>query len=337
MRAIQIGSGEGLNRLTLNEIEDPGDPGPGEVRVKIHASTLNFHDYGVCSGAMKTEDGRIPLADGAGIVEAVGPSVDELAPGDHVVSCFFPDWQDGPPPAADFSRTPGDGMDGFAREVVVAPARAFTRAPDGWSHLEAATITTAGLTAWRGLIEVGKMKPGDTVVTMGTGGVSILALQIAKAAGAEVISTSSSDRKLDRLREMGADHTVNYKTNEDWGDAVQDLTGGRGADIVIEVGGAATLSQSIPATRIGGHIALIGVLTGRAGEVPTALQMSRQITIGGFIVGSRAHQKAMVRAMNATGIRPHVDRSFPLADLPKAFRHEESGEHFGKIGITVGG
>ncbi|MDJ0386813.1 NAD(P)-dependent alcohol dehydrogenase [Roseomonas sp. E05] len=333
MKGIVVRAPGGLDRLELIDMPEPGTPGPGEIRVRLHASSLNYHDFGVVSGRMKTADNRIPMADGAGVVETVGEGVDEFAPGDHVVSCFFPGWQDGPPTVGDFSTVPGDGVDGYAREAVTRPASWFTRAPIGYSHAEAATLTTAGLTAWRALIVDGGLKAGDVVLVLGTGGVSIFALQIAKAMGATVIATSSSDAKLERLRTLGADHTVNYRQHADWGSRARDWTGGRGVDHVIEVGGPGTLEQSITAVRVGGHISLIGVLTGRKGEVPTAALMAKQARLQGLIVGSRRHQQDFVRALDATGLRPVIDRSFPLADIAEAFRHEESGRHFGKIGL----
>lgn len=335
MKAIRLAKPGGLDRLSLVDMEDPGDPRPGEIRVRLRASSLNFHDYGVVSGKMPTEDGRIPMSDGAGEVEAVGDGITEFQPGDHVVSGFFPKWQDGEAAVADFKTTPGDGVDGYAREAVVRPATWFTHAPKGYSHVEAATLTTAGLTAWRALVVDGGLKPGDTVLTLGTGGVSIFALQIAKAMGARVISTSSSDEKLERLKSLGADGVINYKTTEEWGKKVLDLTDGRGADVVVEVGGPKTLGQSITACRIAGHIALIGVLTGRSGEVPTAALMAKQQTLKGLIVGNRRHQRDFVRALEATGVRPEIDSTFGLAEIADAFRHEESGAHFGKICLEI--
>jgi NADPH:quinone reductase-like Zn-dependent oxidoreductase len=236
----------------------------------------------------------------------------------------------------DFTTTPGDGVDGYARERVVTPAAWFTRAPKGWSHAEAATITTAGLTAWRALVVDGGLKAGDSVLVLGTGGVSIYALQLARAMGATVIATSSSDAKLERLSTLGAAHTINYKTTPEWGRRVLELTGGRGVDVVVEVGGPGTLPQSIRAARIGGHIALIGVLTGRAGEIPTALLMAKQQKLQGLIVGSRRNQIDFVRALETTGIKPVIDKTFPLAQLADAFRYEASGAHFGKICVEIG-
>jgi len=333
MKAIALRSPGGLDRLVLEDRADPGDPGPGEIRVALHGSSLNYHDLGVATGRMPSADGRIPLADGAGVIEAVGAGVEDFAPGDRVVSCFFPDWQDGAPTIGDFARTPGDGIDGFAREHVVLPASAFTHAPKGYDAVEAAAITTAGLTAWRALIVDGNLKAGDTVLLLGTGGVSIWALQIAKLMGATVAITSSSGEKLDRAKGMGADFTLNYRERQDWGRAVRDWTGGRGVDHVVEVGGPGTLSESIDAVRVGGHISLIGVLTGGIGEVPTAALMGKQARLQGLIVGSRRAQQDFVRALDSSGIHPVIDRRFPLEQLADAFRFEMSGEHFGKIGI----
>lgn len=335
MKAVRIGSPATVDHLQVVDLADPGQPAAGQIRVRIRASSLNFHDYGVVSGVLPAEAGRIPMADGAGVVEAVGDGVREFKPGDHVVSCFFPLWENGPAPIADFSTTPGDGVDGYAREAVVLPSHYFTHAPAGYSHAEAATLTTAGLTAWRALVVDGQLKAGSTVLVLGTGGVSIFGLQLAKAMGASVIATSSSDGKLAKLRELGADHTINYRENPEWGKQVRQLTGGRGVDHVIEVGGPGTLPQSITACRIGGHIALIGVLTGREGPVPTAHLMARQQRLQGLIVGSRHDQIEMIRALETTGIKPVIDSTFELDKLADAFRHEASGAHFGKICVAI--
>lgn len=331
MKLATVSQPGGLDQLTITDGPEPGDPGPREVRVRIHANSLNFHDYAVVAGAIPTDDGRIPMADGAGVVEATGTHVSEFEVGDHVVSTFFPQWQNGPAPIDNFTTTPGDGIDGYAREYVVTPASYFTLAPKGFSHAQAATLTTAGLTAWRALVVNGGLKAGDTVLTLGTGGVSIFALQFAKMMGARVISTSSSDDKLERLRTLGADHTINYKTTPSWGRRVLELTNGRGVDHVIEVGGPGTLPESIDAVCIGGHIALIGILTGRSGDVPTAKLMAKQARLQGLIVGSRAHQQEMIRAIEANDLLPMIDRSFTLDEIADAFRYEESGRHFGKI------
>ena len=335
MKAMRLRQPGGLERLEIFDLAEAGEPGPGEIRVRIHASSLNYHDFGVASVPNRVADGRVPLSDGAGLVEAIGAGVTEFAVGDSVVSTFFPHWLEGPPRVADFLSVPGDGVDGYARERVVAAATSFTRSPKGYSHAEAATLTTAGLTAWRALIVNGALKPGEVVLTLGTGGVSIFALQIAKAMGATVVSTSSSDAKLERLQALGADHVINYRTHEDWGRRVRDWTGGVGADHIIEVGGPGTLPQSIAAVAIGGHISLIGVLTGRAGEIPTGALMAKQARIEGLIVGSRRHQIEFTRALEVTGLRPALDRAFPLEDLAEAFRYEKAGGHFGKITIEI--
>ncbi|WP_066341331.1 zinc-dependent alcohol dehydrogenase family protein [Azohydromonas lata] len=335
MQGIVLRAPAGLDRLETVDLADPGAPGAGQIRVKLHASSLNYHDYAVALGWIAAADGRIPMSDGAGVVEAVGDGVTEFAVGDSVVSCFFPTWQDGPARIGDFSATPGDGIDGYAREAVVTPATWFTRSPKGYSHAEAATLTTAGLTAWRALVVEGQIKAGDTVLVQGSGGVSVFALQLAKAMGATVIATSSSDAKLERLRALGADHLINYKSQPNWGRAARDWTGGQGVDHVVEVGGPGTLAQSIEAVRIGGRIALIGILTGMAGEVPTLALMARQTRLQGLIVGSRTHQQEFISALDATGIRPVIDSTYPLKDLAAAFRHQGAGAHFGKICVAI--
>lgn len=333
MKAIVVRAPGGLENLEVHHLPDPGQPGPGQIRVAVHASSLNYHDLLVADGSIPTEDGRVLMSDAAGIVEAVGEGVTEFKSGDHVVSCFFPQWADGLPfdAVGNFRGTPGDGIDGYAAEYVVQAASAFTRAPNGWSHSESATITTAGLTAWRALVVDGQLKAGATVLVLGTGGVSIAALQIAKAMGARVIITSSSNEKLDRARALGADAVINYRQTPDWGKTVLELTGGRGVDHVIEVGGPGTLAQSIKAVRVGGHIALIGILTGRGGELPTASLMAKQARLQGLIVGSRRDQLDYVAALEQTGVRPVIDSSYSLEQLSAAFRHQESGAHFGKV------
>lgn len=335
LKAIKVTRPGGLDKLALADIDDPGAPGAGAIRVRLHANSLNYHDYAVAVGAIPTANGRILMSDGAGVVEAVGEGVTEFAAGDHVVSVFFPYWQDGAAPHGNFSHVPGDGLDGYARETIVTPATWFTRAPKGWSHLEAATLPCAALTAWRALVTEGGIKAGDSVLILGTGGVAVFALQFAKAMGATAVVTSSSDEKLERARAMGADFTVNYKNDPDWGATVSKWTGRRGVDHVLEIGGPGTLAQSIQAVRIGGHISLIGILTGLKGEVPTMLLMAKQIKLKGIIVGSRAHQIDMIRGLEATGIRPVIDKTFPLASLADAFRYEEGAGHFGKICIEI--
>jgi NADPH:quinone reductase-like Zn-dependent oxidoreductase len=334
MKAVTLGAPGGLDRLKVVDLPEPAPPAAGEIRVRLHASSVNFHDYAVVRGFLPTADGRIPMCDGAGVVEAIGSGVTELAVGDHVVSCFFPLWLDGPPVVPDFSKTPGDGLDGYARELVVSPATWFTKAPKGFSHAEAATLTTAGLTAWRALVVEGELKAGDTVLVLGTGGVAIFALQFAKLMGATVIATSSSDQKLERVKALGADYTINYKTDPEWGTTVQRLSGGQGVDHVVETGGPGNLPQSIVAVRTGGRIALIGTLSRQSGDLPLSFMMLKQARLQGLVVGSRRQQQDMVRGIEATGLRPVIDRTFSLDALADAFRHEESGQHLGKICIV---
>ena len=335
MKAIRLQGSGGLERLTVVEIDEPRAPQEGEILVRLYASSLNYHDYLVALGKIPTADGLIPLSDGAGIIERIGEGVSEFAVGDHVVSCFFPEWQNGEAVSSGIAKTPGDSLDGYARERVVRPANWFTRAPKNYSHTEAATLTTAGLTAWRALVSDGPLKAGETVLTLGTGGVSIFALQFAKMMGASTIVTSSSDEKLARARVLGADHTINYKQYPKWVDQVLDMTNGRGVDHVIEVGGPNTLPQSISACRIGGHIEFIGVLTGFSGPIPTVALLTRQVRLQGIQVGNRQQQIEMIRALDANDMKPVIDKTFPMQDLIEAFRYEASGSHFGKICIGL--
>jgi NADPH:quinone reductase-like Zn-dependent oxidoreductase len=275
------------------------------------------------------------MSDGAGTVEAVGEGVTQFKVGDLVVSTFFPEWLEGAPPITAFTTVPGDGIDGYAREAVVTPQHWFTRVPAGYNAAEAATLTCAGLTAWRALFVDGNVQPGQTVLVQGSGGVSVFALQFAKAAGARVIATSSSDAKLERLKALGADELINYKETPAWGMKALELTGGTGVDCVVEIGGAGTLDQSMMATRVGGHVALIGVLAGFAGQVQTALLMAKNLRVQGLTVGSRAQQLAMIAGIEANGIKPVISDHFPLAGLADAFRHQAANAHFGKIVVDI--
>jgi NADPH:quinone reductase-like Zn-dependent oxidoreductase len=316
----------------LNAVEaDHRQPRRGELLVRIRACSLNFRDVFVVRGKVPCADGRVPLSDGAGEVIAVGGDVDEFDVGDNVVSTFYPYWLGGEMTPTTKRDIPGESFDGFASEYVCMPAHAFTKAPAGYTHVEAATLTCTGVTAWRGLVVCGQVKPGDTVLILGTGSVSLFALQFAKAAGARVIATSSSEEKLEKLERLGADSVIHYKAVPDWGQKAKDLTGGRGVDHVIEVGGPATLTQSITACRTGGHIALIGVLTGFAGAVSIPALFSNQIRISGISIGSRADQEDMIRAITVNRLKPIVDRSFPLQEIVAAFEYYESQKHFGKV------
>lgn len=334
-RAVRVGSPASLDTLLPATADDPGQPGPGEIRVRLQASSLNFHDFAVVNGLIPAAAGRIPMSDGAGVVEAVGDGVSEFKAGDPVVSIFFPDWIDGAPPRSAFTRVPGDGIDGYACEAVVTPAHWFTRVPAGYTPAEAATLTCAGLTAWRALFVDNAIKPGDTVLVQGSGGVSVFALQFAKAAGAKVIATSSSDDKLARLKALGADQLINYKETTAWGAKALELTGGAGVDCVVEIGGAGTLDQSMVATRVGGHVALIGVLAGFAGPVQTALLMAKNLRVQGLTVGSRQQQLDMIAGIEVNGIRPIISDHFPLERLADAFRHQAANAHFGKIVVDI--
>ncbi len=336
IKTIVVQPGGGFDKVVVGS-DQPRAPGAGEITVRLHASSLNYHDYAVVSGAWGPSEPRIPMSDGAGVVTAVGAGVTELKVGDHVVSLFFPEWPDGEPGIAqgDFSRVPGDGIDGYAREAVTVPASAFTLAPKGWSHAEAATLTCAGLTAWYALFEGGHIKPGDTVLTQGSGGVSVFALQFAKAAGATVIATTSSPAKAERLRELGADHVINYREDPAWGETARKLTGGVGVDHVVELGGPGTLAQSMLAARIGGQVSIIGILTGLEGNMSVITAIARHLHLRGVLVGNRKHQLNMIRAVEANGIRPVIDSVYPLEDIVAAFRHQESNRHFGKICLEM--
>lgn len=333
-KAIILQTGGGYDKVTVGFRDAPA-PKSGEITVRLHANSLNYHDFAVVSGMWGPTEPRIPMADGAGVVTAIGEGVTEFAVGDHVVSTFFPTWLSGEPLVEGFATTPGDGVDGYARETVTTSANAFTHAPKGWSHVESSTLTTAALTAWRALMSDDTLKPGDTLLIQGTGGVSIFALQFAKMAGATVIATSSSDEKLDKLKMLGADHLINYRKTENWGELAREITGGRGVDHVVEVGGPATLNQSMLAARVGGHISVIGILTGLAGELSIVTSLIKQLRLQGLIVGNRTQQQEMIRAIDANNMRPVIDKVFPLENIVDAFRYQETNRHFGKICLEM--
>lgn len=224
---------------------------------------------------------------------------------------------------------------GYAREVVTASVNSFTLAPRNYSHVEASTLTTAELTAWRALMSDDALKPGDVVLVQGSGGVSVFALQFAKLAGATVIATSSSDEKLERYRALGADHLINYRTTPAWGKVAREMAGGLGVDHVVEVGGPATLEQSMIAARVGGHISLIGILSGVAGELSIVNALVKQLRLQGVLVGNRIQQQEMIRAIDANGMHPIVDRCFAVDDIVEAFRYQETNRHFGKICLEI--
>jgi NADPH:quinone reductase-like Zn-dependent oxidoreductase len=333
MTEIRLRAPGGLDRLEIGDSE-PRPPARGELQVEVKASSLNFHDYAVVTGLIPTQDGRIPLSDAAGIVTAVGDEVTGWSEGDRVISHFFPLWADGRVTMDKLGQVPGDHADGFATTTVTMPAHCFGRGPAHLDFDTAATLPCAALTAWRATMVETHLRPGDWVLVQGSGGVSVFALQFARMAGCRVIATSSSDAKLKRLAALGAEQLINYRKTPDWGNAVRELTGGHGADLIVEVGGAGTVPQSVRAVAFGGCIAMIGVLTGIAGEVPTAQLFQKNARIEGITVGSHAHQADMVAAIEANGLVPVIDSHYPLAHLAEAFRHQESGQHFGKICIT---
>ena len=322
-----------LESLAIEQRPEPAVEA-GRVKVRWHALSLNFHDYAVAAGMMPTADGRVPISDGAGEVVEVGSGVTEWRRGDKVMSLFFPDWQDGPPTVSKTRYLNGDSVDGCATEFSVVAPEMLTPMPEGYSYAEAATLPCAALTAWRALVEIGQIKPGHTVLVEGTGGVSIFALQLAKAFGATVYATSSSPEKLARLRELGADHVIDYRADAQWGDTVCRLSNG-GVDHVIDVGGAATLAQSVAAVRVDGSVVLIGILGGMQAEINLAQWMMKQQHIRPVAVGSRAMQVEMVRFLEKVNFKPLIDSRFPLNNLADAFRYQLSGKHFGKIVIDV--
>lgn len=333
MKAWQIVSDGGIDALALAEVA-LREPGPGEVRVRMAAGSVNYRDLMTVKfpAARGLPYPRVPNSDGAGTVTAVGAGVAGIAVGDRVTSCFFQEWNDGACSPAAMASALGGALDGVLAEEVVLKAAGVVPTPAHLSDIEAATLPCAALTAWNALVEVGRVKAGDTVLLLGTGGVSIFALQFATAMGARVILTSSSDAKLERARAMGAAATVNYKAVPDWEKAVLDLTGGGGVDLTVEVGGAGTLARSVAATRVAGTIALIGVLTG--GSIDPTLIMRRSQRVQGVYVGSRRMFLDMNRALALHAIRPVIDRTVPFADARDAYRAMEAAGHFGKIAIA---
>jgi NADPH:quinone reductase-like Zn-dependent oxidoreductase len=333
MQQVKLGEQSGLDHLVVASVDERA-PGPGEVQVRVMASSLNFHDYLVACGLLPTEAGRVPMSDAAGEVTAVGDGVAGLEVGDRVISHFFPNWVEGEPGLDSLQGVPGDHVDGFASQTVTMPARAFSAMPAHMSFAEAATLPCAGLTAWRALMEEATLTPGEWVLVQGTGGVSIFALQIAKQIGCRVIATSSSEAKLEKLRALGADEVINYREQPEWGRQATEISGG-GVSLVVEVGGPGTVAQSIRALRIGGIISMIGVLTGISGEVPLAEFFQRNAVMSGITVGSHEHQRNMLAAFSEWNLQPVIDRNFALADLADAFRYQESQQHFGKIVLDL--
>jgi NADPH:quinone reductase-like Zn-dependent oxidoreductase len=326
----------GIDGLTL--AEEPGRaPGPFEVLIRVRATCLNFRDLSVARGVYGrggTKPRVIPLSDGAGEVASVGPGVTRVKPGDRVCGIFMQRWLGGGI-APDYAASAmGGAIDGMLAEDVVLHEDGLVHIPAHLSFEEAATLPCAAVTAWHGLVDHGRIKAGDTVLILGTGGVSIFALQFATMMGAAVLATSSSDEKIARLRAMGVSHAVNYRTTPEWQDAIREATSGRGVDHVVEVGGAGTLSRSMQAVRMGGKISMIGVLTG--GDVSPTPLLRNSIGLQGIYVGSREMFEAMNRAIAAHEMRPVIDKIFAFADAKAAYRHLEGASHFGKVVISHG-
>lgn len=326
----------GLEYLQLIDRPAP-HPGPGEVLVDVKALSLNYRDLLVITGGYnpKLALPATPVSDGAGVVAAVGHGVTGVRVGDAVVSHFVADWIDGPFRSEYLATTLGTPGPGLAGEQVVLPAQAVVPVAPEYDFEQAATLPIAALTAWSALVTEGRLAVGQTVLTLGTGGVSIWAVQFAKALGADVIITSSSDEKLARARELGADHAINYRTNPRWEQDVLDVTGGQGADVVVENGGIGTLTQSLAATRPGGTVAMLGALTGLQGELNIANVLMKRIRIAGVLVDSRAVFADMLGFIAHHRITPVIGSRFSFEQLPEALREMRAGGHFGKIVITV--
>ena len=310
-------------------------PGVGEVLVKVTASSVNYHDMVNLAGLIWGEWPRVPMTDGAGEVVAVGPDVTDFSVGDRVMGAFHPDWQDGPPTPAAKAQLPGDSGDGWLQQYRVAPATGLVATPAHLTDIEAATLPCAGVTAWNALLEA-EIGPGDVVVTQGTGGVSLFAVQFAHALGATVILTSSSDEKLQIGSQLGATHLINYRSTPDWENEVKRITDGRGADLVVDLGGPETLAQSVRATRMGGTVAVIGVLTGfDVAPISVAEVMLNNIRIIGITVGSVLSFVELCDLIADAAIKPHISHVFDWAELTEAVRVLQAGEHVGKIALRI--
>ena len=334
MKQVQLRKPGGLDNLQIIDSNIP-NLREHEVLVKVKASSLNYHDLLVALGRIPTEDKRVPLSDCGGEIIKIGNKVSRWEVGNEVMSCCFPNWISGQPKPELLSFI-GDNEDGYATEYIAIPESALTRTPSGWSALQSATLPCAGLTVWRALIDEGNLQAGDTVLVQGSGGVSVFALQLAKAKGANVIATSSSSEKLDKLSSLGADTVINYKENPEWGREVLSATQGQGVDHVVEVGGANTFGESIRSVKMGGHVALIGILGGASvNEILLPRIFLKQIRISGIAMASRASQEAMVDYLDNSSIRPIISHTFALESLTEAFKLQMSNGHFGKIGITV--
>jgi len=330
-----------LERFDLAHVRpvdlEPPQPGPAEVLIAVRALSLNYRDLLIVKGQYNPRFSlpAIPLSDGAGEVVAVGAGVSRVRVGDRVMSHFVSGWIDGPYRGEYVRTTLGLPGPGLAAERVALPADAVVPLPRGYTFEQAAALPIAALTAWSALVTKGSLRPGQWVLTLGTGGVSIYALQIAKKLGASVVITSRSDEKLARARQLGADHTINYASNPEWPRTVTQLTDG-GAHVTVETGGAGTFDRSLLATRPGGVVATLGALTGLRAEINLGTILSKELRIAGIMTGSRAAFEELVRFLEEHHVEPVIDRVFPWEELPAALRHMEAGAHFGKIIVTVG-
>jgi len=332
MRAYQVKS-PGIDGLKEVELPRP-TPGPRQILVKVAACSLNYRDLAVVSGKYPapTKADLIPLSDGAGEVVEIGPGVTHFSVGDKVAGNFTQRWYGGQPAPENGNYALGGTADGMLAEYVVLEEQGTVKLPPNLSLEEGATLPCAGVTAWHAVVEYGRAKAGDVVLVQGTGGVSIFALQFARAMGAAVIATSSSDEKLAHAKRLGAAHGINYKTNPEWDKAAVELSGG-GVDLVVEVGGAGTFPRSLGAIKPGGKIGMIGVLT--QGESNPLMILGKRANVQGISVGSTQMFEAMNRAIAVNGLKPVIDKVFPFAATREAFRHLESARHFGKIVISL--
>lgn len=336
MRAITIDGAFGLENLTLTDRESPS-PAAGQVLVSVKASSLNYRDLLMVRGLYnpKQKLPLIPCSDGAGTVSALGAGVTKWRVGDRVMPAFAQGWLAGEPTREKLSTTLGGPLDGMLCEERVLHEDGLVRVPEHLSFEQAATLPCAGVTAWRALFDHGGLLPGQWVLVQGTGGVSMFALQFAKAAGAKVIATTSSNDKAERLRAMGVDCVINYRDTPNWSKPAREATGGRGVDVIVEVGGAGTLEQSLRAIKPGGRVSLIGVLAGGSGEVSLFPVLMQDVRVQGVIVGSREHFEQMCRGIEAWKLAPVVDRTFALADAREAMAHMASGAHVGKVVVAI--
>ncbi|RKH66535.1 zinc-dependent alcohol dehydrogenase family protein [Corallococcus aberystwythensis] len=336
MNVYEIRGAFGLDNLVRAERPDPV-PGPFQVRVRVKATSLNSRDLMMVEGRYNPRQ-KLPLvpnSDGAGVVDAVGPGVTRVKPGDRVMTLFAQGWQGGEPTKAGITTTLGGPLDGALADTMLLHEDGVVLTPSYLSDEEAATLPCAAVTAWSALVTQGGLKPGDTVLVQGTGGVSIFALQIARLCGAHVIVTSSRDDKLERALKLGAQEGINYVTTPDWEKAARTLTGGVGVDHVVEVGGSGTFEKSLKAVRVGGTVSVIGVLSGGAGSVSLVPILMQNLRVQGVFVGHRQSFEALTRAFALHDVHPVVDRVFPFAEARAAFEHMKQGAHFGKIVIQV--